>query len=200
MRILFVLAVLALAVECEAQDVRIRMAEPLPPPTTFAGLQQLQGARPSGPCAFPSVTLSADSLSSIVLGDSATLRLPRGWQKNPPRPGDHEDTDTQLALPGGSRARIRRELNGAHGRSFLEYRLGEHPAETTCSLDRGQTGAIWSLYVPHPDTTRALRYPAFGDFITPAGFWYNVTLWTTSDADRSRFASIISEAMLLPQR
>jgi len=200
MRILLVVALSVLAVECEAQDIRIRLPEPLPPPTTFAGLKNLQGTQPSGPCAFPSVTLSADSLSPIVLGDSATLRLPRGWQKSPPRPGDHEDTDTQLALPGGSRARIRRERNGAQGRTFLEYRLGEHPAETTCSLDRGQTGAIWSLYVADPDTTRILRYPAFGDFITPAGFWYNVTLWTPSDADRSRLASILSEAMLLPQR
>jgi hypothetical protein len=200
MRILYVLAVLALAVECEAQDIRIRMADPLPPPTTFAGLQQLMGPRPTGPCAFPSVTLSADSLSPIALGDSATLRFPPGWQTSPAHPGDHEYTDTQLALPGGNRARIRRERNGAHGRSFLEYRLGERPAETTCSLDRGQTGAIWSLYVPHPDTTRVLRYPAFGDIITPTGFWYSVTLWTTSAAERSRFASILTEAMLLPQR
>jgi hypothetical protein len=200
MRILLVLAVLALAVECEAQDVRIRMADPLPPPATFAGLQKLQGTRPTGPCAFPAVTLSADSLSPIALGDSTTLRLPRGWQTSSARPGDHDDTDTQLALPGGNRVRIRRERNGAHGRSFLEYRLGERPEETTCSVERGQTGAIWSLYVPHPDTTRAVRYPAFGDVITPAGFWYSVTLWATSDADRSRLVNILTEAMLLPQR
>lgn len=200
MRILFVVAVLALAVECEAQDIRIRMADPLPPPTTFAGLQQLHGVRPSGPCAFPSVTVPADSLSSIVLGDSATLRLPAGWQTSSPGPGDHEDTDTRIAIPGGSRVRIRRERNGAHGRSFLEYRLGERVDETTCSVERGQIGAIWSRYVPHPDTTRVLRYPAFGDVITPAGSWYSMTLWTTSDADRSRLASILTEAMLLQQR
>jgi hypothetical protein len=200
MRILLMLAMLALAVECEAQDIRIRMADPLPPPTTFAGLQELHGTRPTGPCAFPAVTLSADSVSPIALAESATVRVPRGWQTSAFRTGDHEDTDTQLALPGGNRARIRRERNGAHGRSFLEYRLGEHPEETTCSVEHGQTGAIWSLYAPHPDTTRDLRYPAFGDVITPAGSWYSVTLWATSDAERSRLVNILTEAMLLPQQ
>lgn len=201
MRILLVLAAFALAFECEAQDVIIRLGEPLPPPTTFAGLQRLEGPRPTGPCAFPSVTLSLDSLSPIALGDSATLRLPAGWQASPLRPGDDEYTDTRIALPGGNRARIRRERNGAHGRSFLEYRLGERAEGTTCSFERGQTGAIWDLYLPDPQApTRVLKYTAFGSVITPAGFWYSVDLSTTSATDQSRLASILTEAMLLPQR
>ena len=200
MRILLVLALSALAVETEAQDVRIRLPEPLPPPTTFAGLQKLPGQRPSGPCAFPSVTQSADSLRPIVLGDSATLRLPSDWQTSALRPGDHEDTDTRLELPDGNRARIRREHNGAHGRAFLEYRLGEVAEGTTCTIDRGQTGALWTLYLPNPQDTRVLKYSAFGDVMTPAGFWYSVMLSTTSAADQSRFASALTEAMLLPQR
>lgn len=201
MRILLVLALSALAVECEAQDVIIRLPEPLPPPTTFAGLQQLEGQRPSGACALPSVILSADSLTPMVLGDSATLRFPSGWKTSALRPSDHEYTDTRLALPDGNRVRIRRERNGAHGRSFMMYRPGEVAEGTTCSLDRGRTGAIWSLYLPDPqDTTSPLRYTAIGAVITPAGFWYTVDLRTTSAADQSRLASILTEAMLLPQR
>jgi hypothetical protein len=198
MRILFVLALSALAVTCE--DPKF-VFQKLPPPTTFAGLRQLMGPPPSGPCAFPSVTLSADSLNPIALGDSATLRLPPGWQTGPLRPGDDEYTRTRLALPGGNRALIQRERNGAHGRSYLMYRPGVLAKGTTCTLERGQTGAIWSLYLPDPqDTTSVLKYPAIGAVITPAGFWYTVNLWTTSGADQSRLASILTEAMLLPLR
>ena len=201
MRILAVLAVVALAVECERQDIRFRMAEPLPPPTTFAGLRKLMGPVPSGPCAFPSVTLSVDSLNPIALGDSATLRLPRGWQKSPLRPGDDEYTSTRLSLPDGNRALIQRERNGAHGRPWMKYPSRVDAKGSTCSLERGQTGAIWSLYLPDPqDTTVVLKYGAIGSVITPAGFWYTVNLWTTSAADQSRLASILTEAMLLPQR
>lgn len=198
MRILFVLPLFALAVECEAQDVVIRRVE-LPPPTTFAGLQQLRGPVPSGPCAFPSVSLSVDSLSPIALGDRATLRLPPGWQTSPLRPSDDVHTRTRLSAPGDSRVLVERKLNGAIGRQFLMYGNGERPEGTTCSLDRGQTGAIWTFYLPDPQNTNSLlKYTALGSIITPAGFWYSVTLWTSSVADQSRLASILTEAMLLP--
>ena len=198
MRILFVLALFALAVECEAQDIIIRRAE-LPPPTTFAGLKQLSGPLPSGPCAFPSVSLSVDSLSPIALGDSATLRLPPGWRTSPLHPSDDEHTRTRLAAPGDNRVLIERQRNGASGRHFLMYGSGELPEGATCSLERGQTGAIWTFYLPDPqDTTGVRKYVALGSVITPAGVWYSVTLWTSSAADQSRLASILTEAMLLP--
>lgn len=197
MRILLVLALSALALECERVDFVMQKS---PPPKTFAGLRNLPGPPPSGTCAFPSVTLSVDSLKPIVLGDSATLRFPPGWQMSPPRRGDDKYTDTRLALPGDNRVQIQRERDG-RGRSYMKYASGVDAQGTTCSLDRGQTGAIWSLYLPDPqDTTRALKYVAFGSVMTPAGLWYRVFLSTTSAADQSRLASILTEAMLLPQR
>lgn len=197
MRILFVLALFALAMECEAQDVIIRRVE-LPPPTTFAGLEQLRGPVPSGPCTFPSVSLPVDSLSPIVLGDSATLRLPAGWQTIPLRPSDDVHTRTRLAAPGDNRVLIERKHNGAIGRQFLMYASGERPEGKTCSLERGLTGAIWSFYLPDPQNVAGpQRYIAFGSVITPSGFWYGLTLLTSSAADQSRLASILTEAMLL---
>jgi hypothetical protein len=198
MRILLVLALFALAVESEAQDVIMRRVE-LPPPTTFAGLQQLSGPLPSGPCAFPSVSLSVDSLNPIALGDSATLRLPPGWRARPLLPSDDEHTQTRLAAPGDNRVLIERKRNGASSRQFLMYGSGERPEGMTCSLERGQTGAIWTFYLPDPqDTTGARKYAALGSIITSAGLWYSVALWTSSSADQSRLASILTEAMLLP--
>jgi hypothetical protein len=199
MRILLVLALFALAVGCEGRQVLIRKVE-LPPPTTFAALQQLSGPVPSGPCAFPPVSLSLDSLNPIVLGDSATLRLPPGWRTIPLLPGDDEYTHTRLAPPGGSRVRIQRERNGARGRQYLMW-SGESPEGTTCTLERGQTGAIWSFYPPDPQGTIGdPNYEALGAVVTPAGFWYSVSLRTSSGAEQSRLASILTEAMLLPLR
>jgi hypothetical protein len=198
MRILFVLALFAFTIECGAQDVIFRRVE-LPPPTTFAGLKQLRGPLPSGPCRFPSVSLSVDSLSPLALGDSATLRLPPGWRTSPPLPSDDERTRTRLTAPGDNRVLIERKRNGAVSRSFLMYRSGEHPEGTTCSLERGQTGAIWTFYLPDPeDTTGVRKYAALGSVITPAGLWYGVTLSTSSAEDQSRLAGILTEAMLLP--
>lgn len=198
MRILLVLTLFALAVACEAQGVMIRRVE-LPPPTTFAALQQVSGPPPSGPCAFPPVSLSVDSLNPIALGDSATLRLPRDWRTRPLLPGDDEHTDTRLIAPGDNKVMIERERNGASSRKFLMYGSGETPAGTTCSLDRGQAGAIWTFYLPDPqDTIHARKYAGFGSVITPAGSWYSVALWTSSSADQPRLASILTEAMLLP--
>jgi hypothetical protein len=198
MRILFVLPLFALVVECGAQDVIIRRVE-LPPPTTFAGLQQLRGPQPSGPCALSAVTLSVDSLSPIALGDSATLRLPPGWRTSPLHPSDDKHADTRLAAPGDNRVLIERKRNGATGREFLMYGSGERPEGATCSLERGQTGAIWTFYPPAPqDTTRVRKYTALGSVITPAGLWYSVVLSTSSAAEQSRLASILTEAMLLP--
>jgi hypothetical protein len=197
MRIVLVLALFGLAVDCEAQII-VRRVE-LPPPTTFAGLEQLRGPTPSGPCTFPPVSLSVDSLSPITLGDGATLRLPTDWRTSALRPSDDEHATTRLAAPGHNRVLIERKRNGATSRQYLMYRSGERPEGTTCSLKRGQTGAIWSLYLPDPqDTTGLLKYTALGSVITPAGFWYNVTLWTSSAADQSRLASVLTEAMLLP--
>jgi hypothetical protein len=187
------------AVECEAQDVLVRRVE-LPPPTTFAGLQQLSGPMPSGPCTFPSVSLSADSLTAIVLGDSATLRLPPGWRNNPLGPTGDEHTRTRLVTPDDNRVSIERKRNGASSRDFLMYGTGERPQGTTCSLERGQTGAIWTFYPPNPQDTSVRKYGALGAVITPAGFWYSVSLWTSSVSDQSRLASILTEAMLLPSR
>ena len=192
MRILLVLALCALAVECEAQDAE----QPLP--TTFAGLQQLDGPQPSGLCFFPPVSMSADSLKAITLGDSATLRFPSGWQTSPLLPGDDEYTSTRLTLSGGSRVLIRRVRKVAHGRPYLTYRRGELAEGATCSLARDQAGAIWTLYLPDPqDTTSGQKYIAVGDVITPAGFWYNIFLWTASSADQFRLAGVLTQAMLL---
>jgi hypothetical protein len=197
MRILFAVALFALAVECEAQDVIVRRVE-LPPPTTFAGLQQLPGPPPSGPCTFPAVSLPVDSLSPITLGDSAKLRLPPGWQTSPLHPSD-DQTYTRLAAPGDNRVLIERKRNGASGRSFLMYRNGEVPEGTTCSLERGQTGAIWSFYLPDPqDASGVRKYTAVGSVITPAGLWYGVMLTTSSAADQIRLASVLTQVMLLP--
>ena len=194
MRILLVLALCALAVESEAQDAE----QPLP--TTFAGLRQLDGPQPSGLCFFPPVTVSEDSLKAITLGDSATLRFPPGWQTSPLLPGDDEPTSTRLALPGGNRALIRRERK-AHGRPYLTYRPGELAEGVTCSIARDQAGAIWSLYPPDPhDTPGGQKYIAVGDVITPAGFWYNIFLWTASSADQFRLAGVLTQAMLLQHR
>ena len=196
MRILFVLALSALPLACERVDFKM---DPSPPPTTFAGLQKLPGPPPSGPCALPSVTLLVDSLKPIVLGDSATMRFPSLWKISKPVPGDDKYTDVRLALPGGNRVQIQRERDG-RGRSWMKYPSKVDAKGTTCSLDRGKTGAIWSLYLPDPqDTTRALKYVAFGSVMTPTGRWYRVFLSTTSAADQARFASILTEAMLLPQ-
>ena len=197
MRILLVLALIALAGECEAQDVIGRMAE-LPPPTTFAGLQQLRGPVPSGPCVLPSVSLEVDSLSPITLGDSATLRLPPGWQTSPLHPNEDEHSRTRLAAPGDNRVLIERKHNGASGRPYLMYGSGELPEGTTCSLERGQAGAIWTFYLPNPQDTGVRKYNAFGSIITRGGLWYSVSLGTFSAADQSRLASILTEAMLLP--
>jgi hypothetical protein len=201
MRILLLVALVAFAVECEAQDIQIQRLE-LPPPTTFAGLQQLKGPAPSGPCAFRSVTLLVDSLNTIAVGDSTTLRLPRDWKTRPLLPGDDEYTHVRLAAPDDNRVRVQRERNGAHGRSFLMYRSGERPEGATCTVERGQAGAIWSFYPPDPQdtTTGSRKYTALGAVITPAGFWYSVSLWTSSAADQSRLASILTEALLLPLR
>jgi hypothetical protein len=198
MRNLLLVGLIAFGVESEAQDIQIRRVD-LPPPTTFAGLRQLPGPIPSGPCAFPSVALGVDSLNSIVLGDSTSLRLPPEWRTQPLLPGDDVYTHTRLATPGDNRARIEREVR-AHGRSFLMYPSGERPEGATCTVERGQAGAIWTFYAPNPHdpTTGARNYTAFGAVITPAGFWYSVSLWTYSAADQSRLASILTEAMLLP--
>jgi hypothetical protein len=94
---------------------------------------------------------------------------------------------------------IERKRNGASGRSFLMYRNGEVPEGTTCSLERGQTGAIWSFYLPDPqDASGVRKYTAVGSVITPAGLWYGVMLTTSSVADQSRLASVLTELMLLP--
>jgi hypothetical protein len=201
MRILLLLAVVASTVEAEAQDIQIRVHE-LPPPTTFAGLRQLRGPMPSGPCAFPAATLLADSLNTIAVGDSTTLRFPRDWRTRPLLPEDDEYTHVRLATPEDNRVRIQRERNGARGRSFLMYLSGERPEGATCTVDRGQAGAIWSFYPPDPQdtTTGSRKYAALGAVITPAGFWYSVSLSTLSAADQSRLASILTEAMLLPLR
>jgi hypothetical protein len=194
MRILLLLALFAFAVECEAQAVEQRL------PTTFGGLRQLHGPQPSELCLFSPVTMSEDSSKAIVLGDSATLRLPSGWQTSPLQPGDDEYTLTRLVLPGGNRVLIRRERK-VHGRPYLMYRPDELAEGTTCSLARDQAGAIWSLYPPDPHATPGVqKYIAIGDVITPAGLWYSITLWTTSSADQFRLAGILTEAMLLPQR
>ncbi|MEA2760823.1 MAG: hypothetical protein QOD47_107 [Gemmatimonadaceae bacterium] len=198
MRILFVLALCAVALECERPDLVFEQA---PPPTTFVGLRQLMGPPPTGPCVLPSVRLLVDSLNPITLGDSATLRLPPGWQTSALHPRDDEYADTRLALPGGARILIQRQRNGARGRSYLMYRPGVLAKGTTCTLERAQTGAIWSRYRPDPqDTTRLLKYTALGAVVTPAGHWYSVSLWTASESDQSRLASILTEAMLLPPR
>jgi hypothetical protein len=201
MRILLSLALFALAAECEAQDILFKRVE-LPPPTTFVGLQELRGPLPSGPCGLPSISLSVDSLNPTALADSATLRLPPDWRTRPLLPGDDEYTHTRLVAPGDNRVRIQRERNGARSRQHLMYSSGERPEGATCTIERGQAGAIWSFYVPDPqDTTGgALNYTALGAVITPAGSWYSVSLRTSSAADQSRLASVLTEAMLLPLR
>jgi hypothetical protein len=198
MRIVLVLWLSALAVNCDAQDMVIRRDE-LPSPTTFAGLKQLEGPIPSEPCTFPPVSLSVDSLRPIALGDSATLLLPMGWQLKELRPSDDEQARTRLAGPGDGRVLIERQRNGATSRPFLMYGSGERPEGKTCSLVRGQMGAIWTFYLPNPqDTTSGRKYMAMGSVITSAGFWYSVTLSTSSGADQFRLAGILTEAMLLP--
>jgi len=195
MRILLVLALSAAGLECERPDVVFVQS---PPPKTFAALRQLVGPLPSGSCVLPPIDLSVDSLKPVPLRDSATLRLPRGWRTSPIRPHDDEHADTRLSLPGGSVALIHRERNGARGRAYLMYRPSVLAQGTTCTIERGQTGAIWSLYSPDPqDTSRLLKYNALGDVITPAGAWYAVSLRTPSAEDQSRLASILTEAMLL---
>ena len=87
----------------------------------FEGLEQLRGPLPSGPCTFPPVSLSVDSLSPIALGDSATLRLPPGWRTSPLHPSDDEHTRTRLAAPGDNRVLIERQRNGASGHPCLMY-------------------------------------------------------------------------------
>ena len=199
MRILIVLALFAVAAMSEAQDTVLFRRVELPPPTTFAGLARLKGHQPSGPCTFPSVPLPVDSLSTITLGDSATLRLPPGWQTIALRPGDDAHTRTRLAVPSDNRVLIDRKRNGASGRPYLMYTTGERPEGATCSLERGQAGAIWSFYGPAPQNIIGpRRYTALGSVITPAGRWYSVTLSTSSAADQSRLASLLTEAMLVP--
>jgi len=116
-------------------------------------------------------------------------------------PGDDEYTHTRLASPGGIRVRMQRERNARPGRQFLMYKSGETPEGTTCTLERGQAGAIWSFYPPDPkDATGVPNYEALGSVVTPAGLWYSVSLPTSSGAEQSRLASILTEAMLLPLR
>jgi hypothetical protein len=198
MRMVLVLALLVIAPDCEAQDIVFRLDEQ-PAPTTFAGLEQLRGPAPSGPCTFPSLSLSVDSLRPVALADSASLLLPTGWQTRELNPNDDEHTRTRLAGPGDSRVLIERQHNGASSRPFLMYGIGERPEGMTCSLARGQMGAIWTLYLPNPqDTTGVRRYTALGSIINPAGFWYSVTLWTSSAAYQSQLAAVLTELLLLP--
>lgn len=197
MRIVLALALFAFAVDCEAQEITFQR-DVLPAPTTFAGLEQLKGPVPSGPCTLPSMSLPVDSLKAITLGDSATLMLPSGWQTIDLRPSDDEHARTRLAGPGDSRVLIERERNGASGRHFLMYGSGERPEGATCSLPRGQAGAIWTFYPPNPQDSGIRKYTALGSIITPAGVWYSVTLATASAADQYQLASIVTDVMLLP--
>jgi hypothetical protein len=197
MRILLALVLFAFGVDCDAQEIILRR-EVLPPPTTFAGLEQLKGPVPTGPCTLPSAPFTVDSLKAITLGDSATLMLPSGWQAIELRPSDDEHSRTRLAGPGDSRVLIERERNGATSRRFLIYGSGEQPEGMTCSLPRGRAGAIWTFYLPNPEDTGVRKYTALGSIITPAGLWYSVTLSTASAADEYQLASTVTEVMLLP--
>ena len=199
MRIVLLLALFAISVDCEAQEIIIR-SEVLPPPTTFAALEQLKGPAPSGPCTLPSISLRVDSLKPITLGDSATLTFPSGWQTIELRPGDDEHVRTRLAGPGDGRVLIDRERNGATSRHFLMYGSGERPEGATCSLSRGQVGAIWTFYTPNPQDTGVRKYVALGSIITPAGSWYSVTVAAASTSDQHQLASIVTEVMLLPSQ
>jgi len=196
MRIVLVLALFAFAADCEAQEITFRR-EVLPPPTTFAEMEQLKGPVSSGSCALPSVSLVVDSLKPIILSDSATLLVPGGWQALEQRPGDDEQDRTRLAGPADSRALIERERNGATGRHFLMYGNGEQPEGATCSIPRGQAGVIWTFYPPHPQDPSLRKYMALGSIITPAGRWYNVSLGAASATDQYQLASILTELMLL---
>jgi hypothetical protein len=197
MRIQLVFCLFAFGVDCEAQDITVR-PDVQPPPTTFASLQQLTGPLPSGPCTLPSISLAVDSLKPITLGDSASFMLPNGWQASELRPSDDGSVRTRLIAPGDSRILIDRELNGAISRHFIMYGNGERPEGATCSLPRGQAGAIWTFYAPNPQDASVRKYTALGSIITPAGSWYSVTVGASSAADQYQLASIVTEVMLRP--
>jgi hypothetical protein len=102
-------------------------------------------------------------------------------------------------VPGGGRVSIRRLRNGARGRLFLANLKGEALVGSTCKVERGSAGAIWTFYAPNPQQPgNPWPFAAFGDVITPAGSWYSLTVSTPAAADRSRVARIVTEALLRP--
>jgi len=192
-------AVVTIVGRGEAQEILIRRAVS-PPPVTYQGLLKLKGTAPSGPCRFNPASLPADSLMPVALGDSATLRLPSGWRIRAPMQGDDAYTHLRLDVEDAGRVRIERERYGGRGRHSLMYKNGERPEGTTCAVDRGQPGAIWTFYLPDPaDAGYRFPYIAMGALMTPAGRWYNLSLQTTTAAEQSRLAGMLTELMLLPQ-
>lgn len=196
---LLLLAVVSMVGRGEAQEILIRRAVS-PPPVTYHELLKLKGTAPSGPCRFNPGSDPSDSLIPVALGDTAMLRLPSAWRIRAPMQGDDEYTHLRLDVANAGSVRIERERNGARGRHFLMYKNGERPEGTTCAVDRGQAGAIWTFYLPDPaDAGHRFPYIAMGAFITPAGRWYSLSLQTTTVVEQSHLAGMLTESMLLPE-
>ena len=187
---------LGAARSADAQEILIRRVV-LPPPTTFQELREKPGRAITGSCDLPSVTISPDSLVPIVLADSSTLHLPTSWQARPRLQWDIENGSDVLGGPDDTRLRIARQKNGATGRSFRRNQDDSEAIGTTCAVDRGDIGIVWSFYEPDPGVPDNPRpFVAFGEVMTPGGRWYKVSLWATGRTEMARVAAGFTEAVL----
>ena len=180
-----------------AQDMQIRIKES-PPPTTFAGLLKIPRAAPAPACNFSALPLDTSALATVSLADSALMRLPRSWQRAAFVDGDDPSADTRFIVSDQGRIHLRRLRNGASSRGFMTYLSGEQPTGTTCMIDRGATGVLWTFYPPDPARPNSPRpYLAFGDVITPSGAWYGLIISTATAAQQPVLANLLSEITLL---
>jgi hypothetical protein len=92
---------------------------------------------------------------------------------------------------------VTRKRNGADGRNFPMYRNGATPEGDGCLIDRGTLGAIWTLYEPDPSRQgQRFGYSAYGDVMTPGGFWYSLVVNSESPVTRLRALRVLTTAFL----
>ena len=179
------------------QEIILRPVR-VPPPTTFAALVALPGPQPAGPCDTALVMAGAPAVQ-LTLSDSSSIALPIGWGPRPLFEDDDPATYTRFLGPGDTRARVLRKYHGA-SRTVLSYDPPFPAPGTTCRLDRGAAGAVWTMYERNPARPPAeQRFLAFGDLVTASGSWYSVTVSGPDEASRQVAATAITTALLLRQ-
>ena len=192
MRILIVALACLSPANVAAQDIMIRRVVK-PPPVNLSELIAVPGPAPQGICPFEPANLETSDSARLMLGDTAALDLPMGWQRRPPHELDAGFDAVRLGAPDGSRIRIERERNGARGRSFTMYRSGEVPTGESCVLDLGEVGAIWTFYEPDPGVDdNPLPFLAFADILTPARRWYRISINSESAEQRLQTARVVT--------